>query len=69
MSAENYVRPAVEKVEQKLTKSNQLLPTRSKTPIMSGYLPETDTSPEIKAEGVTQYQEMFRVLMWAVEFG
>ena len=59
----------VENVEQNHAKSNQLLPIHCKTPIMSGYRPETDTSPEIKAEGVTPYQEVFRVLRWAVELG
>ena len=34
---------------------------------MSGYQPETDTSPELKAEGVTQFQDMVGVLNWEVE--
>ena len=37
MSVEKYVRDAVDNVEQNLTKSNQRLPTRCKTPIMYGY--------------------------------
>ena len=55
MSAEKYVRASVENVQQNLAKYNQRLPTRCKTPIMSGYWPETDTLPDLKAEGVTQY--------------
>ena len=39
MSAEKYVRAAVENVEQNLEKSNQRLPTCCKTPIMSCYRP------------------------------
>ena len=56
MSAEKYVRAAVENVEQNLAKYNQILPTCCKTSIMSGYHTETDMSPKPKAEGVTQYQ-------------
>ena len=40
-----------------------------KTPIMSGYRPETDTLSELKDEGVTQYQDMFGVLRWEVGLG
>ena len=36
---------------------------------MSGYRSETDTLPKLKAEGVTQYQEMFGVIRWAVDLG
>ena len=34
---------------------------------MYGYRPETDTSLELKAEGVTQYQKMVGVIRWAVD--
>ena len=69
MPEEKYVRADVENVEQNIAKSNQHLPTRCKTPFMSGYCSETDTSPELKAEGVTQYQEMVGVLRWSVNMG
>ena len=69
MSVEKYVRDAVDNFEQNLAKSNQRLPTGCKTPIVSGYRPETDTPPEINYEGVTQYQDMVGVLRWAVELG
>ena len=36
---------------------------------MSDYQPETDTSPKLKSERVTQYQEMSGVLRWAVDLG
>ena len=39
VSAEKYVRAAVDNFEQNLTKYNQHLPTRCKTPIMSDYRP------------------------------
>ena len=56
MSAKKYVRFVVENVEQNLSKFNQHLPTRCKTPIMSGYQPKTYTSHKLKAGWVTQYQ-------------
>ena len=31
---------------------------------MSGYRPETDTSPDIKSEELKQYKEMVRVIRW-----
>ena len=62
MSSEKYGRAVVEKVEQNISKYNQRLPTRFKTPIMSGYQPKTDTSPDLKAKGLTQYQYMVRVI-------
>ena len=69
MSAEKYVRATVDNVKHALAKQNQRLLTHCKTPIMSGYWPETDTLTEIKVEGVTQYQEMVGVLRWVVDLG
>ena len=69
MSTEKYARAAVENVEKNIAKSNQHLPTRCKTPIMSGYPPETDTFPELKDKGVTYYQEMVGLLIWEVDMG
>ena len=66
---EKYVRDAVDNFEQNLAKSNQRLPTCCKTPIMSGYWRENDTSTKLKTKGVTQYQDMVGVLRWVVELG
>ena len=62
MYVEKYVRSAVENIEQNLAKYEQRLPTRWKTPIMSGYHPETDTLTKLKDEGLKKYQEMVEVL-------
>ena len=69
MSEEKYVRAAVDNVEQNLAKSNHHLLTCCKTSIISGYWPETDTLPDLKFEGVTQYQEMVGVLRWTFDLG
>ena len=51
---EKYVIDAVNSADQNLGKSNQRLPTRGNTPIMFGYWPETDTPPNLNAEGITR---------------
>ena len=69
MSADNYVRVAVENVEKNLAKYSQCFPTCCNTPIMSGYWPEISILTKIKSEGVTQYQEMVRTIRWSVDLG
>ena len=69
MSADKNVRDAVDNIEKNIAQLNHCLPTRFTTPIMYGYWPETNTWPELKAEGVTQYQEMIKVLRWSVNQG
>ncbi len=55
MSAEKYVTASVKNVEEALTKRL--------------YRPELETSPELKSDGIQQYQELVGVLRWAVELG
>jgi hypothetical protein len=69
MSSEQYVKTAVQNVEDKLAKAGKKLPTRCSTPIMHGYRPEIDTSVELNAEGTQYYQELIGVLRWATELG
>ena len=66
MSSEKYVKAAIENIEQMLAESN---PIKCRTPLSSGYRPELDTSPELKAEGLQRYQELIGILRWAVELG
>ena len=67
ISAEKYVRAAVENIQQNIEKYNHCLRTCCKTPIMSRYHSETDTSPEPKYEGATQYQDIVGLIRRAVE--
>ena len=69
LSAEKYVKSAVENVEQILQKGGQKLPRKCKTPLSSSYRPELDTSPELKEDGLQRYQELIGVLRRAVELG
>ena len=69
MSSEKYVKAAVANVEEKLSKSNKILPGRCNTPLKPGYRPEMDDSCELKADGLQYYQELIGVLRWMVELG
>ena len=63
MSSEKNVMSAIENIEQTLAETNQRLPTKCRTPLSSGYRPELDTSPELKAEGLKRYQELIGILV------
>ena len=69
MSSEKYVKSAIENIAQMLAETNQLLPTKCRTPLSSGYRPELDTSPKLKTEGLQRYKELIGILQWAVELG
>ena len=69
MSSDKYCAAAVDNVTEVLEKKGLRLPSKCLTPLSSGYRPEMDTSPELKADGVQYYQELVGVLRWAVEIG
>ena len=69
MSGEKYVKTAVSNLEDVLTSRGHRLPTKCYTPLSNNYKPELDTSQELKADGVVEYQELVGVLRWAVELG
>ena len=50
LSVENVKAAAVVNVEEGLKGSNQRLPTRVMTPMMSNYLPELDGTPKLNAK-------------------
>ena len=69
MSSDKYCKAAVSNVEAKLAESGKRLPSGVKTPFHSGYKPELDVTPELKADGVQYFQELIGVLRWACELG
>ena len=69
MSAEKYVVASVKNVEEALEKKGLRLPTKCCTPMSTDYLPESDTSNELKSDGTQYYQELIGILRWAVELG
>ena len=68
-SAEDFVKQAVEDVERELKAKGLSLPKKCDGPLPSGYQPEMDTSPELKRDGHTRYQELIGILRWACELG
>ena len=68
-SSDKYVEESVKTVEEFLKSKGGYLPKRLRTPIRSDYKPESDTSPELAAEGNSYYQELIGILRWAVELG
>ena len=69
LSSDKYIKAALDTIEKSLADAGKRLPSKCKTLISSGYRPELDTTPELKAEGLQKYQEMIRMLRWAVELG
>jgi hypothetical protein len=69
MSSEQYIKAAIANVVTKLDKEGQRLPTRCVTPMKSGYRPETDTTAELKIDGIRYFQELIGILRWACELG
>ena len=69
MSAEKYVKAAVENVKLRLSKSNCRLPYRCDTHMDTTYHPSEDATKEMNAEGLHLYQELIGILRWEVEIG
>ena len=69
MSAEKYVKAAVENVEHKIAKNNYRLPYRCDTPMATTYHPSEDVTKEMNAEGLQVYQELIGILRWEFDIG
>ena len=69
MSAQEYIKRAIEEVERELIADNQYLPKKIETPLSSGYRPELDFSPELCSRMTNYYQGLIGVLRWIVELG
>lgn len=68
-SSSQYVKNAVENVENHLRKQNKSLPKRVKSPLSVNYRPEIDTTPELDAIDASYYQSLIGILRWIVELG
>ncbi len=69
MSAQEYIRRAVEEVKRELKVNNQYLPKKIETPLSSGYRPELDFSLELCPQMTNYYQGLIGILRWIVELG
>ena len=69
MSSTDYVKAAINNLEETLKKKNKKLPNKCETPMTSNYSPELDGTPELDSDGVTRFQELIGILRWAIELG
>ena len=69
LSSDRYVKRAVADVERELAEMSLALPTRTKTPLSTGYRPELDATVELDAKRANYYQGLIGVLRWIVELG
>ena len=64
-----YVRAAVDNVEEYLGTKGQKLQPKATTPLSRNYRPEVDISDELDEEEASYFQSLIGVLRWIVELG
>ena len=64
-----YVREAVNNVEEYIEKKGEKLTTKLFTPLANKYRPEVDISDEIQDKEASYYQSLIGILRWIVELG
>ena len=64
-----YVRAAVDNVEEYLGTKGQKLQPKATTPLSSKYRPEVDISDELDEDEASYFQSLIGVLRWIVELG
>lgn len=69
MSSIDHVQDIVKNLEDRLSKANQKLPSKSTTPISSDYRPKLDSTAEHNPDKVTLYQELVGELTLATKIG
>ena len=68
-SSSQYVRTAVQNVEEYLNEHGNGWPERPKHLCGQHYCPELDVTPELESEWALYYQSLIGVLRWIVELG
>ena len=69
MSSRDYIKAAIDTVEEQMEVFALKFPSRAVTPMIQGYAPELDASEELESKGVTFFQELIGILRWAIEIG
>jgi hypothetical protein len=69
MTSRDYVKAAIENVENQLRIRHDKLPTGAVTPIAQNYVPEQDVTEELNSDDITTFQELIGILRWAIEIG
>jgi Reverse transcriptase (RNA-dependent DNA polymerase) len=72
ISSNQYVKSSIQTVNDLLREDGHELRTgkrQGKTPLPSGYRPETDVSAELDSEQASRYWQLIGILRWAIELG
>ena len=71
MDGKDYVKNAINIVKDLLYMDGQYLKAgkAAERPVSKNYRPELDTTPELKPDLATRYQQLIGILRWAVEIG
>jgi hypothetical protein len=69
MSANLYVKRALEEVQRTLANEGRRLQSRAHSPLSHNYHPELDRTRELNHEKASWYQGLIGVLRWCVELG
>ena len=69
MYLEDYVKMAMQNVEDQLKSINQNLPPKCKDPVSPRYFYAMEENPDLDEDGIKTYQELIGVLRWAIEIG
>ena len=64
-----YVRAAVDNIEEYLSNKGEKLAAKAPTPLKSNYRPEIDITKELGEDKASYYQSLIGVLRWIVELG
>ena len=69
MTIQEYIKSAIDNLENKLNKKRLNLNACAGTPMKMGYKPEIDSSSEIDQEAITIFYEIIGIIRWAVDIG
>ena len=69
MSSTDYIKYDVNNVEEQLNNKGKRLPGKAVTPIAQWYHPELGATNEIDQDNITTFQELIRILRWAIKIG
>ena len=62
-----YVVEAVKNVEEYLARKERKLNAKAGAPISNGYIPETESTDELRPVDAAYYQPLIGILQWMVE--
>ena len=69
MCSRDYIKLSVTNIEERANKMGMKIPSKVTTPMINGYIPETDVTKELDKNGITFYQEIIGMMRWAIEIG